>query len=439
MLVSQLAGIGTHIADTIITARHDTLDVAAVAVGSGLFMSVAIALIGVLYAAAPIVAHHMGAGQREDIAPAFQQAVWLALFLSIPGVLLLAYPSPLLSLSALDAEVDRRTREYLLALAAALPASLLFRAFQATLSGLGQPRPVMVIMLACLALHVPLAWCLTTGAFGLPALGALGCGVSTLCVNWLSALCALACLLRQPSLRSLDLLGNWQAPRARAQRELLRLGGPMGISNFVEVTSFALIALFVARLGADVVAGHRIVGNLNGLCFMLPLALGSGTLVRVGQAAGGRDWRAARHAALTGFTLACSLAALLAALLWWQRDVLLALFGGSTEVREVAAALMPYVALFVVVDASHTLASFALRGYKVTLQPMLIHTVCFWGIGLGLGYVLAFHGMEFAGTELHRAPMGAAGFWLATLLSTVCAGLAIGALLWRTVQRSMKD
>lgn len=36
---------------------------------------------------------------------------------------------------------------------------------------------------------------------------------------------------------------------------------------------------------------------------MLPLALGSGTLVRVGQAAGGLDWLRARHTALSGIWL----------------------------------------------------------------------------------------------------------------------------------------
>ncbi|MCP2937484.1 MATE family efflux transporter, partial [Salmonella enterica subsp. enterica serovar Typhimurium] len=82
-------------------------------------------------------------------------------------------------LSQLDPVVEAKTRDYLLALAFAVPGALLFRAFQALMNGIGQPRPVMLIMLACLAVHVPLAWALTTGAFG-PPLGALGCGLSTL-------------------------------------------------------------------------------------------------------------------------------------------------------------------------------------------------------------------------------------------------------------------
>lgn len=431
MLVSQLASIGTNVADTLIAGHHATADLAAVAVGGGLFLSVAFALVGILQSASPIIAHHVGAGRTSDIVPAFQQSVWLALFLALPGALLLAFPDPLLALAKLDSAVEAKARAYLLALAFALPGALLFRAFQALMNGIGQPRPVMLIMLGCLALHVPLAWALTTGVFG-TAFGALGCGLSTFAVNWLSVVCALAYLRRSPRFCALRPFAGWQAPRARAQREMLHLGGPMGVSNFVEITSFALIALFVARLGADVVAGHRVIANLNGVCFMLPLALGSGTLVRVGQAAGGHDWSRARSTALTGLLLAGTLASVVGFALWSFHETLLALFSPDPAVIAVALTLIPYVVLFVWIDAVHTLASFALRGYKVTLLPMVVHAVCFWGIGLGLGRQLAFHGLPW---QTPPQPMGASGFWFATLLSTALAGIAIGALLHRVLRR----
>lgn len=439
MLVSQLASIGTNVADTLIAGHHSTSDLAAVAVGGGLFLSVVIALIGIIQAAAPIIAHHVGAGRDADIVPAFQQSVWLALFLALPGALLLAFPDPLLALTRLDPEVEARTRDYMLTLALTLPGALLFRAFQALMNGIGQPRPVMVIMVGCLAVHVPLAWALTTGAFGPWAgtpLGALGCGLSTLAVNWLSVLCAVLYLRHSPRLRPLAPFARWQAPKAWAQRDMLRLGGPMGVSNFVEITSFTLIALFVARLGADVVAGHRVIANLNGVCFMLPLALGSGTLVLVGQAAGAHDWGRARSTALTGLVMASALACVVGAALWLLREPLLAAYSPDPAVVAVAHTLLPYVVLFVLVDAAHTLASFALRGYKVTLQPMVIHAVCFWGVGLGLGTQLAFRGLPETGWALIAQPMGAAGFWFATLLSTAFAGIAMAVLLRRVLRRA---
>lgn len=68
-------------------------------------------------------------------------------------------------------------------------------------------------------------------------------------------------------------------------------------------------------------------------------------------------------------------------------------------VLAIARTLLLYAVLFVVVDALHV-ASFSLRGYKVTVVPMLVHTFCFWGLGLTSGYALAFRGVPEAGVAL---------------------------------------
>jgi MATE family multidrug resistance protein len=89
------------------------------------------ALAGILQAVAPTVAHLHGGGHDEQIAAALQQALWLALLLSVPGVLILLHPDPLLALSRIDPEVEGKARAYLGLLAIGLPAVLLYRTFHA--------------------------------------------------------------------------------------------------------------------------------------------------------------------------------------------------------------------------------------------------------------------------------------------------------------------
>ncbi|HEY9192056.1 MAG TPA: MATE family efflux transporter [Methyloversatilis sp.] len=133
--------------------------------------------------------------------------------------------------------------------------------------------------------------------------------------------------------------------------------------------------------------------------------------------------------ALTGVAMAGLFALCLTLVLWLGQDALLEVFSTDAAVLAVARGLMPYAVLFVVVDALHTLAAFALRGYKVTVAPMLIHAFCFWGVGLSSGYLLAFDGLPGAPFPLVGAPMGAAGFWLCTLLATLLAGFMVGTVL----------
>ncbi|WP_300318480.1 MATE family efflux transporter [Accumulibacter sp.] len=425
ILVAQLASIGMMVIDTALLGHYGADDLAAVAVGGGIYISVLFALAGIVHAVAPTVAHLHGAGRRQEIAGALQQTLWLALLLALPGVYLLLHPAPLFALSRIDPAVEDKARDYLAMLAMGMPAVLLYRTFHAFCNALGKPRPLLVISLGATALHGLLAWSLVTGQWGGEALGARGCGISNAIVGWFSTLCAAAYLWSARPLQAYRLLADWRPPRRRPLAELLRLGLPMGFSSFVEISSFTLMALFIAQLGASVVAGHRIVANLAAVCYMLPLALAIATLAQVGQAAGARAWQRAEASIGAGLLLAGVLSALLGLLLWLFAVPLTGAYTDDPAVRAVALSLLGYVAVYQLFDAVQTIAAHALRGYKITFVSMLVHVVCFWGVGLFGGWWLAFHA---------RRPMGAAGFWLASLLGLMLASLLLAALLRRAVR-----
>jgi MATE family multidrug resistance protein len=64
---------------------------------------------------------------------------------------------------------------------------------------------------------------------------------------------------------------------------LAKVGLPIGIAIFFEVSLFTAIALFLADLGPVVVAGHQVALNVASVTFMLPLSLGMAMTVRVGH------------------------------------------------------------------------------------------------------------------------------------------------------------
>ena len=125
------------------------------------------------------------------------------------------------------------------------------------------------------------------------------------------------------------------------------------------------------------------------------------------------------------FFVAGGLAVLLGILLWLLREPLVTLSTTDPAVQAVALGLVLYLCFYQGFDGLQTVAAHALRGYKVTLLPMVLHTVCFWGIGLSGGYWLSFHAPWRAG-----AP-SVAGFWEGCVVATVAATLLFGALLRR--------
>lgn len=417
ILIAQLSSIGMMVVDTVVLGHVSPIDLAAVAIGGGIYISLVFALVGILQAVAPVVAHLHGAKRDGEVAAVLQQGFWLALLLAMPGILFLLHPGGALAMAEMDPAVDLKVRQYLALLAWGLPAALCYRTFYAFCNALGKPRVLMGIGLYSLVLHAVLAWGLAQqGWFGEP-LGVAGCALSNVLIAWLACLCGAAYLHFGPLGARYRPFADWQEPRLAAWRELLHLGVPMGLSNLVEITAFTLVSLFVAAQGATVVAGHRIIANLSALTYMLPLSLAIATMATVGQAVGARNWALAHQATRVGMILGAVFSLLVSMLLWLTVEPLLTVYTDDEAVRAVARGLIVFLAVYQVFDAIQTIAGHVLRAYRVTFVPMLVQTFCFWGVGLLGGNWLCYYGPR---------PMGVAGFWLASVLSlVVAAGLLL--------------
>lgn len=425
ILIAQLSSIGMMVVDTAVLGHVGAVDLAAVAIGGGIHVSVVFALVGILQAVAPVTAHLHGARRDTEVAGVLQQGFWLALLLSLPGMLFLNHPDALLGLSPMDAAVESRVREYLHLLAWGVPAALCYRTFYAFCNALGRPRVLMLIGLCSLGIHACLAWGLALQGWTGEALGVVGCALSNVVIGWTACVVGGLYLALGPLGKRYRPFSGWRRPQWATWRELLRLGLPMGLSNLVEITSFTLISLFVASLGATVVAGHRIVANLAALCYMLPLSLAIATLSAVGQAVGARDWRRAHAAIAAGLVLAASLSTAVGVGLWLTAGPMVAVYTDDPAVRGVAAGLIAYIAVYQFFDALQTIAGHALRAYRVAFLPMVVQTLCFWGVGLGGGWWLCYRALP---------PFGVGGFWLAAVVSLVLAAALLGPLLWKVAR-----
>lgn len=425
ILVAQLSSIGMMVVDTAVLGHVSATDLAAVAIGGGIHISVVFALVGVLQAVAPVVANLHGAGRDDEVASVLQQGFWLAALLTVPGVLFLLHPGAVLGMAGMAPAVEIKVRAYLELLAWGLPAALAYRTFYAFCNALGKPRVLMVIGLLSLAVHAGLAWGLALeGWLGEP-MGVAGCALSNVIIAWSACLGAALYLHLGPLGERYRPFRKWQRPDWSRWRTLLRLGLPMGFSNLVEITAFTLVALFIAALGAEVVAGHRVVANLAALAYMLPLSLAIATLSLLGQAVGARDWLRAHALIKAGMLLAGVSSSLLGAALWWLASQVVSAYTDDAGVRAVAVGLIGYVAAYQFFDALQTVAGHALRAYRVAFVPMLVQTFCFWGIGLAGGWWLCWR------TD---PPLGVHGFWLASVISLVAAASLLGPLLRKTMQ-----
>lgn len=421
VLVAQLAVMANTVVDTTLAGRYGTTDLAAVGIGAAVYGAVFITLMGVLFGLLPIVAQLEGAGRRAEIGEQVRQAAWLGLAIAAVSMAFLVAPDPLLAIARLDPEVEAKARDYLAAIALGVPAAILFRVFHGFTTAVSQPRAVMVLNIAALALKVPLTWALLYGRLGLPELGAAGCALATAASAWFSCIAAWVYCRNAERYRPYRVFARWSWPRARPIGALLALGLPMGATFFVDVSAFTFMALFIARLGAVPTGAHQIVANVAGVAFMLPLALGNAAAVLVGQAIGAHRLARARSTGIVALGLGVAFGGVVGLAIALARGPIAELYSRDPGVLSLAAALLAVVAIYHVFDALQIVAVNVLRGYKRAVVPMLVYAVALWGVGLAGGYALGLMHLDL-GALATLTPMGAQGFWIAATASLALAG-----------------
>jgi MATE family multidrug resistance protein len=423
MLVGQIAVLGNGVVDTIMAGQRSALDLAIIGLGASIYISIFVALRGVLMGLAPIAAGHFGAGRLSAIGDDVGQAVWVALILSVIGMPLLLWTDPWFALIQPGTEVQTPLKGYLLMIATAVPATLLFSVFFTLNSATSRPVVTMAINLGALALKWPLNLILMDGVDGLISpMGAIGCAVSTTILAWMSLLVGLLIIMMDRRYRAFQI--RLRQPNPRKILELFRIGGPIGVGYLIEVTSFTLMALLIGRFGTIASASHQVAANLATLVFMVPLALGGATSILAAQALGAGDETKARAWVYAGLRLVMGIAVGLVLVLLTFNDVLARLYAENPEVQSAAKTLIMLAAICHLLDALQCVLYSSLRAWRITLRPMLVYGVSLWGMGVGGGWLMATRWFD-------PGPSAAQGFWWGNLMGLTLASVGLGLLLRR--------
>ena len=417
ILIAQVAQMANGVIDTVMAGHASAEDLAGVGIGNSLWMPLFLFFMGMLGAQQPIISGYNGARSFEQIVPTAWQGIYLAGIGAVIMILLLTNVHPVLNLLNLEPNTARISQGYLSAFAWGIPAMLLMTALRGLTDGLGYTRVIMAFSLLGTLINLPLNYIFIYGKLGLPAMGGVGCGWATSLSNGIAVIALLVYLNRSQLFRNVHLLKGWVKPDADGLRYILKIGLPIGITIFVEVSLFCVIALFLAPLGPVIVAGHQIALNVVSLMFMLPLSIGMALTLRVSFLMGAGAPDTARLIARSSLIFAVGISLIFATLLLVFSPQIATLYSNDLAVQTVATQLLTVAAFFQVADIIQVTCISALRGYKDTRIPMFFVLFSFWGVGLPLGYILTF-------TDILRPAMGAAGFWIG-----LTAGLTTASIL----------
>lgn len=417
MFLAQIAQVGTGFVDTVMAGAAGKSDLAAVALGSAFFFTVFISLMGVMTALNPILAHEFGKNNHKDLGKLTQQGIWFGAVLGVVGMAILWGLTPFFKsqLKVLP-ETMEILSQYLIFVAFGMPAMMMSRALYALAVSVGKPKMITYISWFVFFANIPLNYVFIYGKLGVPAMGGAGCGVATMLVSWLGFFAMLAIVAKHKDFVAFDFTKKFYLPDMADFKNFLKLGIPIGLSFFIEASLFTFIMFLLAKLDGDTetfVAAQQIVMSLTSLIYMIPQSIGIASTTRVGVNLGQNNFVRARYSTGVAISFGMIMACLTALLIVVARYPLAGIYTKDGEILALAGSILLFAAAFQLVDAVQCITSAALRGYKLTKMPMLIHIVAFWGCGLLPGAYLAFDGM------------GIYGFWWALVVSLAVAALLL--------------
>jgi multidrug resistance protein, MATE family len=419
IVMGEVGWMSMNFVDIAMIGRVGPTALAAVSLGSAVFLVFAIVCEGLFLGTDSMISQDFGAGRVAECFRTLWAGAQLALPLGLLGALLVVASGQLLAPLGIAPEIVRQTIPFLYAMACGLPALMGFVAMRVFLQGTHRVKVVAFAMVSANVINFAGNYALIYGHFGLPALGATGSGLSTTLAR-----CYMLCVLFG-YLVWRNRGEHWHLPgyarQFYGQRmvSILRLGAPAAAQIALEVGVFSASTLVAGRLGAVAVSGHQIALVMASLTFMVPLGVAQATSVRVGNAIGRRDVPAANVSGWSGIALSACFMSCSAIVFWTLPLPIVHIFTYDPEVAKVGVSLLAIAAVFQFFDGVQVTAIGALRGSGNTRIAMITDFVGWWLIGLPLGAWLCF-----------GRGWGVRGLWFGLSAGLISIGCVL-AVAWR--------
>lgn len=423
---TQIAIIGMNFFDASMSGQAGAVDLAGAAIGGNIWMPVQTGVNGILMAGMPLVAHLLGAGQKEQIDSVVKHGLFLALAFAL-AILAggTAFLPALLMQMGLEPEVYRVAVWYLAGVGIGVVPFFLITPLRCLIDTLGYTNLTMKIYMLALPINALLNYLLIFGKFGFPRLGGIGAGVATGLTFWILLGMFIFTVKSVHAFKDFNVIGLIKPVKSRVA-EYLKIGIPMGVSIFMESSIFGVVALFIAKFGTNVIAAHQAALNFSSLIYMIPLSFSLALTIVVGVEAGAKRWEAAKDYTKIGLELSFISALVYICGEFFFRELIAQLYTSDPQIIDLVIHFLIYAVLWQFFDALTAPIQGILRGYKDVNATFWSGMAAYWGICLPLG--MAFDYL------LNNGPYA---YWQSLVLGVVCNTIFLSLrLLW--LQKRLK-
>lgn len=422
IMIGQLGMIILSFADTMMVGHHSTSELGAASFVNNIMNLVIITGTGFSYGLTPIVGGLFGRKQLPEAGQALRCSL---LANTLAAVIMMAALTILYFNLANIGQPDELLlymRPYYLVLLASLPFVMLFNAFKQFTDSITETRTSMWILLSGNLLNIIGNYILIYGKMGVPEMGVVGAGVSTLISRIVMVGIFLAVFLCKRSMQQYR-EGFFSLGWSRQLvRRLTTLGTPIALEMGMETASFSLSIIMVGWLGTIALASHQVMSTISQFTFMVYYGLGAAVAVRTSYFHGQGDMLNTRHVVTAGLRLMVMLEILLGGIIFLLRKDIGSWFTDSAEVSASVLTLMLPFFIYQFGDGLQINYANALRGIADVKPLMVIAFIAFFVISLPVGYLCGF-----------VMGYGLVGVWMAFPFGLTSAGI----MMWWRFRKMM--
>ena len=391
--LSQFGYIVVQFADNAMVGAYggnNPLPLSAVSFGVMISFVMFSLCLGITLGLTPIVGEHFARGEYRRTAQYLQCSIVSYTLFGVVFMILQLLSVPLLYKLGQPVEVVDMAVPYYELMAYSLPAIMLYGCFKQFLEGAGNTVAPMVIAIITNLVNILFNWVFIHGHWGFEAMGVYGAGLATLIARYLSPLLILIYFVVKSEYRDYLKLFSRGVNYFKDTLRLLKIGIPTAGQMLLEGAAFVVTSVMMGWFGAEAIAANQIVMTYGNAAFMLTVALGSATTIRVSHCYGLKDVDKMRSTVISSLHLAALWGVFVVVAFVTLREVLPQLFTPNSDVITLASKMIILVALYQVSDAIQGAMIGVLRGMQDVKIIAYLSFVAYVVLNIPVGYLCAF-------------------------------------------------
>lgn len=395
LITALVAEMGMQIINGVMIGYLGTDALAAGALAVSASILILVSSMGITISAGIYIAQAHGAQDHQKVISYWQHGIYLVILVSVPIMLIEGHIYLFFQFFHQDPHVISLAQYYLWGELAATPAVLGYVLFKEICTVIEKTLVLVLISIASLPLSALLNYAFIFGYWGIPKWGMFGIGISNTIICWLM-LIFMVVYAYQHSLFKSIIHHAWQRLHYPTLLAILKTGIPIGTTIFFEAGLFLISALMIGWISVTTLAAHQIVIQYVDLIFIFSLGATQVATIRVAKFYGAKDLVAVQRTVKANILISSIIAGSWAIILLTCSTPLINIFihfhhESDPLLFSTAKHFFFIAAVFVYLDSLKLLGNNVLRGISDTFIPMLLAVGAYWLIGLGSGYLLAFH------------------------------------------------